>query len=102
MKRLVLQGCKQSAHSALSGAECVMRSDKCHHSLHLWWGEQKTGYAQHTTIIMAKERYYLPQSTAGLVRYFEESKEAIKLKPGHVVAICFVLMAAVLALRFLA
>jgi preprotein translocase subunit Sec61beta len=50
---------------------------------------------------MAKERTYLPQSTAGLVRYFEESKEAIKLKPGHVVAICVILMAIVLTLRFL-
>lgn len=35
----------------------------------------------------------MPQSTAGLVRYFEESKEAIKLKPEHVIVICVILIA---------
>jgi len=51
---------------------------------------------------MAKQKkIQMPQSTAGLVRYFEESKEAIKLKPEHVVIICIIIMGAVLALRFI-
>ncbi len=51
---------------------------------------------------MAKQqKIQMPQSTAGLVRYFEESKEAVKLKPEHVVAACVIIMGAVLALRFL-
>ena len=33
---------------------------------------------------MAKDKMYMPQSTAGLMRYFEESQESIKLKPEHV------------------
>ncbi len=31
-----------------------------------------------------KDRIQMPQSTAGLVRYFEESKESIKIKPEYV------------------
>lgn len=48
-----------------------------------------------------KPRVQMPQSTAGLIRYFEESKEAVKLKPEHVVVICVAVMAGVLALRFI-
>lgn len=44
----------------------------------------------------------MPQSTAGLVRYFEASKEAVKLKPEHVVAACVIIMGLVLVLRFIA
>ena len=51
---------------------------------------------------MAKPKAMMPQSTAGLVRYFDESKESIKLKPEHVVAACVIIMAGVMALRFLA
>ena len=50
---------------------------------------------------MAKKKLIMPQSTAGLIRYFEESKEAIKLKPEHVVAACILLMVIALAFRFL-
>lgn len=49
-----------------------------------------------------KPQVQMPQSTAGLIRYFDESKEAIKLKPEHVVVMCVILSAAVLALRFMA
>jgi preprotein translocase subunit Sec61beta len=31
-----------------------------------------------------REKSMMPQSTAGLVRYFEQSKESIKIKPEHV------------------
>ena len=34
-----------------------------------------------------KSKGVMPQSTAGLIRYFEESDEAIKLKPEHVIGI---------------
>ena len=50
---------------------------------------------------MAEKKTYMPQSTAGLVRYFEESQSAIKLKPEHVAAACGLLIVGVLALRFL-
>ena len=36
---------------------------------------------------MAKDKQSMPMSTAGLTRYFDESPEAVKLKPEHVVAI---------------
>jgi len=51
---------------------------------------------------MAKRpKMMMPQSTAGLVRYFEESEEAIKLKPEHIVIICIIIIAAELVLRFM-
>ncbi len=34
---------------------------------------------------MAKEKNYMPQSTAGLVRYFDEYHEAVTIKPEIVV-----------------
>lgn len=39
-----------------------------------------------------RNKFAMPQSTAGLVRYFEESKDAIKLKPEHVVAVCIIII----------
>ena len=36
---------------------------------------------------MAKEKQQMPMSTAGLTRYFEESPEALKLKPEHVIGL---------------
>ncbi len=47
-----------------------------------------------------KNKMQMPQSTAGLVRYFDESKESIKLKPEHVVVICIVLIVIELAFKF--
>ncbi|RLJ07410.1 MAG: preprotein translocase subunit Sec61beta [Candidatus Aenigmatarchaeota archaeon] len=49
-----------------------------------------------------KPRLTMPQSTAGLVRYFEESEEALKLKPEHIVVISVLMIGLVLLLRFLA
>jgi len=34
-----------------------------------------------------KARGMMPQSTAGLIRYFEESDEQIKLKPEYIIGI---------------
>jgi preprotein translocase subunit Sec61beta len=48
-----------------------------------------------------KDRSMMPQSTAGLIRYFEESEESIKLKPEHVVGIAVFIIAVELALKFL-
>lgn len=39
-----------------------------------------------------KPKSMMPQSTAGLIRYFEESEEAIKLKPEHVIGIAVVII----------
>ena len=42
---------------------------------------------------MAKrERIYLPMGTGGLIRYSEREKEALKLKPQHVVWIVILLI----------
>lgn len=49
---------------------------------------------------MAKPKIQMPQSTAGLIRYFDESKSAIKFKPQHVVAMAVIVIAIELALRF--
>lgn len=48
-----------------------------------------------------KDKIQMPQSTAGLVRYFEESKEAIKIKPEYLIAILIVIIAFEIALKFL-
>jgi preprotein translocase subunit Sec61beta len=47
-----------------------------------------------------KQKMQMPQSTAGLIRYFDAEKEAIQLKPEHVVVLCAGIIAIVLALRF--
>ena len=47
-----------------------------------------------------KDKNMMPQSTAGLVRYFEESDEAIKLKPQHVVGIAVGIIILEIVLKF--
>ena len=37
---------------------------------------------------MAKQQMQAPSGMAGLVRYYEEDKSIIKLKPEHVVGLC--------------
>jgi len=36
---------------------------------------------------MTKDKQQMPMSTAGLTRYFDESPEAVKLKPEHVIGV---------------
>ncbi|MCD6381469.1 MAG: preprotein translocase subunit Sec61beta [Candidatus Aenigmarchaeota archaeon] len=48
---------------------------------------------------MAEKKSYLPMSTAGLVRYFEEEKTLVKLKPEHVVIISILFMFLVIFMR---
>ena len=48
-----------------------------------------------------KEKTYMPQSTAGLIRYFDV-EEKIQLRPHIAVGLSIGFMIAVLALKFLA
>jgi len=50
---------------------------------------------------MAEEKKYLPQSGAGLIRYFDV-EEQIKLKPTYIVFASVAFAAIVLLLKFLA
>lgn len=69
------------------------------------------GYARHNFFksariivisdVMAKEKTMMPQSTAGLIRYFEESEESIKLKPEHVIGAAVAIIIIELVLKFL-
>jgi preprotein translocase subunit Sec61beta len=51
---------------------------------------------------MAREKNYMPQSTAGLVRYFDVEDSKIKLKPEHIIFISIAFMAVVLVMKFMA
>lgn len=50
-------------------------------------------------INMAKEKMSMPQSTAGLIRYFDASKESIKMKPEHILGVCVVIIALELLIK---
>ena len=47
---------------------------------------------------MAQERISMPSGMGGLVRYFDEYKSKIKFKPGHIIVLCFVVIAIMLVL----
>ncbi len=47
-----------------------------------------------------KNKTFMPQSTAGLIRYFEQSEESIKLRPEHIVGICVVIIIVEIMLKF--
>jgi len=49
---------------------------------------------------MAKQKMQMPQGSAGLIRYFDSEKESIQLKPDHVVAVCVIIIAIVMIMRF--
>lgn len=48
---------------------------------------------------MAKDTFTLPQSSGGLVRYFESTKEAITIKPQHILLVSLVIIAAELGAK---
>lgn len=50
---------------------------------------------------MGKDKVYMPQSTAGLMRYFEEAEDSIKLKPEHVAIGSIAIIILEIALKFL-
>jgi preprotein translocase subunit Sec61beta len=41
---------------------------------------------------MASDRINLPQGTGGLMRYFDEYKSKIQLKPGHIIVLIIVII----------
>ena len=47
-----------------------------------------------------RDKNVMPQSTAGLIRYFDQSKESIKIKPKHVLIACGVLIALEIMIKF--
>jgi len=47
-----------------------------------------------------KDKQYMPSSGAGLIRYFDQSKNGIKIKPELVLAVCGVIIAFEIMLRF--
>jgi preprotein translocase subunit Sec61beta len=49
-----------------------------------------------------KDRAMMPHSTAGLIRYFDQSKEGVKIKPEHVLIVCGVLIALEILIKFIA
>ena len=46
-----------------------------------------------------KQKMQMPQSTAGLVRYFDESQEKFKFKPEHIAIACGVIIVIELLLK---
>ncbi len=38
-----------------------------------------------------KDRIYIPTGTGGLLRYSEEGKEYLRIKPEHVILICILI-----------
>ena len=53
-------------------------------------------------ILMAKQQQQqAPQGMAGLVRYYDEDKSLIKMKPEHVMALCAALAVVEIMLHML-
>ncbi|OYT55889.1 MAG: preprotein translocase subunit Sec61beta [Candidatus Aenigmarchaeota archaeon ex4484_14] len=52
-------------------------------------------------INMAKKKDYMPMSTAGLIRYFDEEEKGIKLTPLHVLAVGVLFIVLVKLLAFI-
>jgi preprotein translocase subunit Sec61beta len=51
--------------------------------------------------VSRKEKSMMPQSSAGLTRYFGQSKEGIKIKPEHVLIACTVLIVLEMLIKFI-
>ena len=51
---------------------------------------------------MAKDKGYMPQSTAGLIRYFDSAKQRIRIKPEHVLVACGFLILIEIMVKFVA
>jgi preprotein translocase subunit Sec61beta len=48
-----------------------------------------------------KDKIYIPSGVGGLVRYPEEEKEVLKIKPQHLVLLVFLIVIFELLLKFL-
>lgn len=49
-----------------------------------------------------RDKNYMPQSTAGLVRYYEQTKEGLKIKPEHVLIACAAIIVIEIIFKFIA
>ncbi len=47
------------------------------------------------------DKNYMPQSSAGLIRYYEEAADSLKVKPEHVVFFSIGIIALELAVKFI-
>lgn len=52
-------------------------------------------------MVKKKDKVYMPMGMGGLMRYGEEEKELLKVKPKHVVIIVAALVVFEIALKFL-
>lgn len=41
---------------------------------------------------MAQDKITMPSGMGGLMRYFDEYKSKIRIKPGHIIVMCVVVM----------
>ncbi len=41
---------------------------------------------------MAQDKITMPSGMGGLMRYFDEYKSKIRIKPGHIIVMCIVVM----------
>jgi len=41
---------------------------------------------------MAKQNISMPSGSGGLMRYFDEYKSNIRIKPGHMIVLCIVVI----------
>ena len=41
---------------------------------------------------MAQDKISMPSGMGGLMRYFDEYKSKIRIKPGHIIIMCVVVM----------
>jgi preprotein translocase subunit Sec61beta len=48
---------------------------------------------------MAQDRISMPSSQGGLIRYFEDYKSKISIKPGHVIVLVIAVMIIILLLH---
>jgi preprotein translocase subunit Sec61beta len=71
----------------------LFRTEIVQLSFYRWFeGAQKVAYSCPSIFFMSQNRISMPASTAGVQRYFEESKTQVQLKPGHVVLLAVVIM----------
>lgn len=50
-------------------------------------------------IIMSNKKISMPQSSAGITRYFDESKSLFSFKPGHVIVLCCIVIVLIILLN---
>jgi len=47
-----------------------------------------------------KDKFRMPTGMAGLIRYGEDTKEQLKIKPKHVIAFCLIVVVLEVLLKF--